>query len=223
MEWLFGRRLTPQELIKEHQRTISKSIRELEREKNRLQRSEGKIISDIKKAAREGQMSAAKIMAKDLVRTRKHVEKMYRMKTQLQAVSLRIQTIKSQAAMADAMRGVTRAMVRMNRTVNLPSLQRIMIEFQKQSEIMDIKEETIGDTMDDMFDEDEEEADTDEIVNQVLDEIGINLGSELIDTPGEAKTVATKAIPEKRAPAAVTENSADQELQNRLDNLRRPD
>jgi len=224
MEWLFGRRLTPQEIIKEHQRTINKAIREIERERGRLQRSEGKTILDIKKAARDGQMGAAKIMAKDLVRTRKHVEKMYRMKTQLQAVSLRIQTIKSQAAMADAMRGVTKAMVRMNRTINLPSLQRIMIEFQKQSEIMDIKEETIGDTMDDMFeDEDDEEAATDDIVNQVLDEIGINLGSALVDAP-ESKAVVTKPAQEKRAVAAVTaEASADQELQNRLDNLRRQD
>lgn len=85
-------------------------------------------------------------MAKDLVRTRQHVQKMYKMKTQLQAVALRIQTIKSQAAMASAMKGVTRAMVRMNRTINLPSLQRVMIEFQKQSEMMDMKEETIGET-----------------------------------------------------------------------------
>jgi hypothetical protein len=51
---------------------------------------------------------AAKIMAKDLVRTRKHVEKMYKMKTQLQTVSLRLQTIKSQHAMASAMAGVTK-------------------------------------------------------------------------------------------------------------------
>lgn len=85
-------------------------------------------------------------MAKDLVRTRKYVEKMYKMKTQLQAVSLRIQTIKSQNAMAEAMKGVTRAMMRMNRAINLPSLQALMIEFQKQTEIMNIKEETIGET-----------------------------------------------------------------------------
>eukprot|EP01123_Difflugia_compressa_P000095 TRINITY_DN1019_c0_g6_i1.p1 TRINITY_DN1019_c0_g6~~TRINITY_DN1019_c0_g6_i1.p1 ORF type:complete len:196 (+),score=48.25 TRINITY_DN1019_c0_g6_i1:67-588(+) len=172
-------------------------------------------------------MGAAKVMAKDLVRTRKHVEKMYRMKTQLQAVSLRIQTIKSQAAMMDAMRGVTRAMVRMNNTINLPALQQIMVEFQKQSEIMDIKEETIGDTMDDMFDEEEEEAETSEIVNQVLDEIGISLGSELVDTPA-GERVQVKSATQKRTatPAAATatataEADADQELQARLDNLRK--
>jgi len=224
MEWLFGKRLTPQEIIKEQQKTINKSVREIEREKNRLQRSESKIIADIKKAAAEGQMGAARVMAKDLVRTRKHVEKMYKMKTQLQAVSLRIQTVKSQASMADAMRGVTRAMMRMNRTINLPSLQQIMMEFQKQSEIMDLKEDTIGDTMDEMWESDDEEAETDDIINQVLDEIGIKLESELVDAKPVAKQVpaaAAKAPPEKQAQAADV--AADQELQNRLDNLRKQD
>lgn len=48
------------------------------------------------------------MMAKDLVRTRSHVQKMIKMKTQLQAVSLRLQTVKSQNAMATAIKGVAR-------------------------------------------------------------------------------------------------------------------
>eukprot|EP01125_Pyxidicula_operculata_P002483 TRINITY_DN12343_c0_g1_i1.p1 TRINITY_DN12343_c0_g1~~TRINITY_DN12343_c0_g1_i1.p1 ORF type:complete len:221 (-),score=43.19 TRINITY_DN12343_c0_g1_i1:203-865(-) len=220
MEWLFGKKLTPKEIIREHQRTINKSIREMDRERSRLQRQETKLIADIKKSAREGQMGAAKIMAKDLVRTRKYVEKMYKMKTQLQAVSLRIQTIKSQNAMAEAMKGVTRAMMRMNRAINLPSLQALMIEFQKQTEIMNIKEETIGETMDDMWEESGEEEETEEVINQVLDEIGIKLETELVDTPDSVK-IAAKAPEKPRTVAA--EVAADQELQDRLNNLRRQD
>ena len=47
-------------------------------------------------------------MAKDLVRTRRYVQKFYQMRTQLQAVSLRIQTLRSNQQMAEAMRGATR-------------------------------------------------------------------------------------------------------------------
>lgn len=36
-------------------------------------------------------MGACKVMAKDLVRTRRNVQKFYQMKTQLQAVGLRMQ------------------------------------------------------------------------------------------------------------------------------------
>lgn len=47
-------------------------------------------------------------MAKDVVRTRNYVTKMYKMRAQLQAVGLRLQTLKSTAEMMTAMRGVTR-------------------------------------------------------------------------------------------------------------------
>jgi charged multivesicular body protein 2A len=47
-------------------------------------------------------------MAKDLVRTRRYTQKFVQMRTQLQAVGLRIQTLRSNQQMADAMRGATR-------------------------------------------------------------------------------------------------------------------
>merc|ERR1719315_633478 len=56
--------------------------------------------------AKAGQMDAVKIMAKDLVRTRKAVKKFMLMKANIQAVSLKIQTLKSQNSMAQAMKGV---------------------------------------------------------------------------------------------------------------------
>jgi charged multivesicular body protein 2A len=54
-------------------------------------------------------------MAKDLVRTRRYVKKFMLMKANIQAVSMKIQTLRSQNAMAEAMKGVTKAMQNMNR------------------------------------------------------------------------------------------------------------
>lgn len=54
-----------------------------------------------------------------------------------------------------------------------------MMEFEKQSQIMEMKDEVIQDTMEDMWDDEGEEEETDDIVNQVLDEIGINLETEV--------------------------------------------
>ena len=65
----------------------------------------------------------------------------------IQAVSLKIQTLKSQSAMANAMKGVTKAMTNMNRQMKLPEIQKIMMEFEKQSEIMDMKEEMMTDVI----------------------------------------------------------------------------
>lgn len=64
-----------------------------------------------------GLQDAVKIMAKDLVRTRRYVKKFITMRANVQAVSLKIQTLKSNNSMAQAMKGVTKAMATMNRQV----------------------------------------------------------------------------------------------------------
>ena len=56
MEFLFGRRKTPQEMLKQNQRALNKAMRELDRERNRLEMQEKKIIADIKKTAKMGQL-----------------------------------------------------------------------------------------------------------------------------------------------------------------------
>jgi division protein CdvB (Snf7/Vps24/ESCRT-III family) len=63
----------------------------------------------------------------------------------------------------------------MNRQMNLPALQRIAREFEKENDIMDQRQEMMDDAIDDATGmEDEEESE--DVVNQVLDEIGIDLG-----------------------------------------------
>jgi charged multivesicular body protein 2A len=83
--------MTPAERLRKHQRALEKTQRELDRERVKLENQEKKLVQDIKKSAKNGQMGACKIQAKDLVRTRRYIQKFYQMRTQLQAVSLRIQ------------------------------------------------------------------------------------------------------------------------------------
>lgn len=219
MEFLFGRQKTPQEVLRENQRLIKKSIREMDRERVALENQEKKCLMEIKKMAKQNQMAAAKILAKDLVRTRASIKKFITMRTQLQAVSIRIQTLKSTASMAQAMRGVTRALMSMNSSMNLPAMQKVMMEFERQSEMMDMKEEMMEDTMDGMLGEDEE-GESDEILSQVLDEIGIGLSSQLVDAPAGKTGVETKA-PQQRTAVKEADSAADSDLLARLDNLRK--
>jgi charged multivesicular body protein 2A len=110
----------------------------------------------------------------------------------------------------------------MNRQLNLPALQGIMREFEKQNERMEMTTEVMGDTIDDAFEEEGEQEETDDLVNQVLDEIGCNLGSQLVDAP---TLVGAAAVPAVAARAAVATpaggDGLDGDLQSRLDALRR--
>lgn len=65
--------MTPQERLRKHQRALEKTQRELDRERIKLENQEKKLVQDIKKSAKNGQMGACKIQAKDLVRTRRYI------------------------------------------------------------------------------------------------------------------------------------------------------
>ena len=106
------------------------------------------------------------------------------MRANIQAVSLKIQTLKSQNAMAQAMKGVTKAMQTMNKQMKLPEIQKIMMEFEKQTEIMDMKEEMMSDVIDDAMGDEDDEEESDAIVTQVLDELGLQLTDNLAAVPG---------------------------------------
>ncbi|KAG8196793.1 hypothetical protein JTE90_027514 [Oedothorax gibbosus] len=216
MDFLFGRRKTPEELLRQNQRALNKAMRDLDRERTKMEQQEKKIINDIKKMAKENQMDAVKIMAKDLVRTRRYVKKFILMRANIQAVSLKIQTLRSQNAMATAMKGVTRAMGNMNKQLNLPQIQKIMQEFEKQSEIMDMKEEMINDTIDDAMGDDDDEEESDAIVAQVLDELGLDVTGKLNELPSTGGTLSS-GTKSKEVPLA----DVDADLQARLENLRR--
>lgn len=230
LEWLFGRRMTPEEMLRKNQRALNKAMRDLDREKSQMEQQEKKIINDIKKMAKEGQMEAVKIMAKDLVRTRRYTKKFMLMKANIQAVSLKIQTLRSQNAMAQAMKGVTKAMQNMNKQLNLPQIQRILHEFEKQSEIMDMKEEMMNDAIDDAMEDEGDEEESDAVVSQVLDELGLQLSDQLSGLPSTSDSLAASRSKTPQAAAAAAGGGGaeaspmsdiDADLQARLDNLRR--
>lgn len=74
-----------------------------------------------------------------------------------------------------SMKGATVLLGSMNRQMNLPALQRIVMEFERENEIMDERQEMMDDAIDEATGlEDEEESE--DIVKEVLDEIGVDLG-----------------------------------------------
>ncbi|KAH0612091.1 uncharacterized protein H6S33_010143 [Morchella sextelata] len=217
IEWAFGRRQTPAERLRKHQRALEKAQRELDRERIKLEQQEKKLIADIKRSAKNNQMGACKIQAKDLVRTRNYIQKFYQMKTQLQAVSLRIQTVRSNEQMMQSMKGATSLLGSMNRSMNLPALQRIAMDFERENDIMEQRQEMMDDAIDDVTGLDDE-MESDEIVNQVLDEIGVEMNHSLGETPSG---IASPGVTEGKVAQAVGADAMDDDLQARLDSLRR--
>ena len=110
------------------------------------------------------------------------------------------------------------------------------MEFERENDIMDQRQEMMDDAIDDVTGlEDEEEGE--EVVNQVLDEIGVDLNNAvshdlsrdsgrmplILLQLGETPTGIQKAaVPEGRVAQAIGGGGGeDDDLQARLDSLRR--
>lgn len=158
-----------------------------------------------------------RILAKDLVRSRNYIQRFIEMKAHLTAVSLKMQTIKSNEAMADAMKGVTKALVAMNKKISLPGLQKLMAEFMTENERSEIAQEVVGDTLDDAFEEEGAGAEEDKIVGQVLDELGVGLGQAVPEAP---KAAVAKAPEETRVEEPASDVGVS-DLEARLRNLKK--
>lgn len=114
-------------------------------------------------------------MAKDLVRTRNNIRRFFEMAAQLNAISLRLQTLNSAHDMSVTMAGAAKIMQKCNKKMNLPAMQKVVMNFEKNSDMMDMKNSLITDVIDDAIGEEDDEEETDKITMQVLDEIGLSM------------------------------------------------
>mgnify|MGYP001227852956 FL=1 len=203
-----GQKLTLKEQMKRNQRALKKAIRGLEREKKQLERNQKKLESDIKKNAKAGQMGAVNILAKDYVRGKRFIQKMIEMRSHLWGVQQRMQEMQSTHTMTTAMRGASQAMVRMNKQMNMPQIQKIMREFAMESEKMEMTTEVVGDAIDDAMEGEEDEEDTEKLVGEVLAGIGLDMTEKL------------NPVPQNNNKEAEKQSGDVSELEARLQNLR---
>jgi charged multivesicular body protein 2A len=74
-------------------------------------------------------------------------------------------------------------MAAMNRGMNLPAISKVLMEFERESDMMDMKEGMMSDAVDDVMDDmEDEEEEGDKILKQVLDEIGVDLSQKVHPT-----------------------------------------
>ena len=122
-------KLSPEEEAKQNKRTIKKAIRDIERERGRLQKQETKTLAEIKKLATQNQHNAAKVMSKDLVRSRAQVNMYYQMGSQLKVIENTLATAQINATMLSSLQGVNKVMSRVNAEMNPQQLNQIMKDF----------------------------------------------------------------------------------------------
>ncbi|XP_029646375.1 charged multivesicular body protein 2b [Octopus sinensis] len=207
MSGIFSKKPTVQQQIRRNEQITRKTQRDLARDRTALERQEKQLEADIKKAAKEGNKQAAGILAKQLIALRKQKNKNITVGSRVQAIGSQQKMMHSSVKMADAMGTTTKTMTQMNKVMDPKKTMKMMQDFQRESTKMEMSEEMINDTLDDIFTESGDEEGEDAIVNQVLDEIGIEISGKMGEAPLPGKSSLGQASKSK-----VTDDEIEQQL-----------
>mmetsp|Transcript_9578 Transcript_9578/g.11115 ORF Transcript_9578/g.11115 Transcript_9578/m.11115 type:complete len:220 (+) Transcript_9578:123-782(+) len=178
---------------KETKREVRNSQRGMEREIRELEREEKKILMEIKQRAKQPGVKgmndpALKSMAKNLVQIRNQKEKLYASKAQLSSVGMTATSMATQVAATAAIGSVSTAMGKINTAIDAKEMTKIMADFTRQNEVMEVRQEMMDDALTDAFDADEIEEEADQVTGQVLAELGIEMDKNFVGLSAPSKT-----------------------------------
>jgi len=176
-----------QEQIKQNDRELRKVDRGVERDRRGLEREEKKLEADIKKAAKAGNKQAATVLAKQLVQMRKQKTRTFVVQSQIRGANSQSKIMGANVKLAETMGQTSKVMGQMNKVMDPQKVAKQMHDFEVANAKMEMTEETMNDALDDILADSGDEEEEQGIINQVLDEIGIEITNKVSDAPSAPK------------------------------------
>lgn len=215
----------PQQQLRDWQRRLRQECRNIERSIRDIQREEKNVQKSIKESAKRNDMGSAKALAKEILMSRKAVNRLYENKAQLNSISMHLGESVAIARTVGHLSKSTEVMKLVNNLMKAPEVAVTMQEFSKEMTKAGIIEEMVNDTIDTALDSDDIEEETEEKVDKVLSEIAGETAAQL----PEAVRKERLRVPAQRASTsqqeqAIAEGVDDEEeleeLRARLDKVR---
>lgn len=222
---LFGKNKAsdPKEQVNDWCKKIRKEGNNLDRQINAIKREEAKVTRALKEAAKKGDKDSCNILAKELINSRKAVNKLYTAKANLNSVQLQMKSQLALLKVAGTLQTSAEVMKSMSQLVKLPEIQKSMMELSREMMKAGVIEEMLEDVMEPLGEEEELEEAAQEEVDRIILELTTG---KLKDAP----SALADTLPAAGA-AAVQEEQVDEEeegdpegeleeMQSRLEALR---
>ena len=142
---------------------------------------------EIKKAVKAGNKQAATVLAKQLVQMRKQKTRTYVVQSQIRGANSQSKIMGANVKLAETMGQTSKVMGQMNKLMDPQKVAKQMQEFEMANAKMEMTEETMNDALDDILNDSEDEDEEQAVINQVLDEIGIEITNKVSDAPSAPK------------------------------------
>ncbi|KAI8816504.1 Snf7-domain-containing protein [Fimicolochytrium jonesii] len=172
MQSLIGKKPTPEELVKKWRQQIRSQERELDKSARGIETEEAKVKRSLKLAAKRNDVTSCRILAKEVVRSRKARDRIASSKAQLNSLNMSMQHQLATTKIAGTLQKSTAIMSTVNNLIKLPEISSTMQEMSAEMMKAGIIDEMMEDTLENaMGDEDGVEEEAEEEVNKVLFEL----------------------------------------------------
>ncbi|KAG5889841.1 hypothetical protein JTB14_023166 [Gonioctena quinquepunctata] len=213
---LFGKtpERNPKDMVTEWNHKLRKETYQLERQIKSIQREEEKVKRSLKEAAQKSDRDTCLILAKEILRARKAINKIYTSKAHINSVMLQMKNQLATLRVAGALQKSTEVMTAMQRLIRVPEVAQTMQEMSKEMMRAGIIEEMLDETMDEIEDSEEMEEAAQSEIDKVLYEITEG-------KIGEAPLPPTEPAEKEKSRPAVGETEGEdeteiEEMQSRL-------
>ena len=217
---LFGKSPDPKEQVNDWCKKLRKESNQVERQINGIRREEAKVTKSLKDAAKKGDKDVCKILAKEVVHSRKTVNKLYAAKANINSVQMQMKGQLATIKVAGAMSKSAEVMKTMQQLVKLPEIQKTMMEMSREMMKAGVIEEMMEDTMESITEADDMEEEADAEIDKVLFEL---TAGKLGEAPAALKDTLPAPKPTAAEVAAEKEEGSEddmEEMQSRLEALR---
>ncbi|KAK1443795.1 hypothetical protein BgAZ_206710 [Babesia gibsoni] len=218
--------------LRQTKQQINRTIRELERQRMKYERDEKGIIQKLKSEAKNGRMQNMRLLAKDLVRSRKIAQHYCSMKSQMTAILIQLQSAQSANMLSTNIKNVNYLISKVSQKANIADFQKIIQSLGRESEIVNLKLDVMSESLDNTLQDVESIEEEDKVITQILEELGIDTSAVLDSvanppTKSASRQMAVEPqkvggqLSAKNSPRNVTEESEDAaSLGSRVDNLK---
>ncbi|KAJ3298452.1 Charged multivesicular body protein 3 [Rhizoclosmatium sp. JEL0117] len=201
------KRLTPEEQVKKWKASIRGQERELDKQIRGIETAEAKVKKDIKAAAKRNDAASCRLLAKEIVRSRKARDRLHTSKAQLNSLSMQLQQQLAVAKVAGSLKQSTDIMKIVNNLIKLPEIHNTMQEMSKEM----MKAGIIGEMMEDAIDTLDEEG-IEEEADKEVENILFDLTDGLLGQAGQVGAPLEKPI--------TAEEVEEDDMEQRLAALR---
>jgi len=166
----------PKEQVRKWKSEMRSEQRKVDRQIRGIQREEEKVKKSVKESAKRGDTGTAKMLAKEIVRSRKATTRLHTSKAQMNSVVMQMENQLAQQKVTGHMQKSTEVMKMMNKLAKVTEVSEIMQQMQKEMLKAGVIEEMVDDAFE-VLDGDDDEDEADEEVERVMTELNLEVMS----------------------------------------------